>query len=181
MALVGVKGWFKDAGWVHVPRTNRCNSGVAPSASTAFRNSSDSIATCPAWVAPSAERTQVQVGGADYVVRSMGDVSYFAAERERIQQEARQELRGLAESKVAGGRSAISAAPRSAAPHSRNVAPSASAHPPLTASPVFSIDMCVTRSQPRVFKRYFISFSIRCSGYWRDPLPISQPSTVYRG
>lgn len=84
--------------------------------STVSSDGGDSIATCPAWVAPSAERTQVQVGGADYVVRSMGDVSYFAAERERIQQEARQELRGLAESKVAGGRSAISAA-RAAPPN----------------------------------------------------------------
>ena len=79
--------------------------------STVSSDGGDSIATCPAWAADGvASRTQVQVGGADYVVRSMGDVSYFAAERERIQQEARQELRGLAESKVAGGRSAVSAA-----------------------------------------------------------------------
>lgn len=80
--------------------------------STVSSDGGDSIATCPAWAAPSASRTQVQVGGADYVVRSMGDVSYFAAERERIQQEARQELRSLAESKVgtAGGRGAVSSA-----------------------------------------------------------------------
>ena len=32
-------------------------------------------------------RAPAMVGGADYVVRSMGDVSYFAAERQRIQQE----------------------------------------------------------------------------------------------
>ena len=66
---------------------------------------------CAAWAAPAASRTQVQVGGADYVVRSMGDCSYFAAERERIQQEARQELRGLAESKVSSGRGGARAAP----------------------------------------------------------------------